>query len=57
MFGHIRCTLFDNDGVPYADMRSLANEEFKAVGELMTCSLVQPGAAPSFLSVSVQLSC
>ena len=53
IFGHIRRTLFDNDGVPYADMRALANEEFKAVGELMACSLVQGGPAPSFLSMLV----
>ena len=53
IFGHIRRTLFDNDGVPYADMRALANEEFKAVGELMACSLVQGGPASSFLSMIV----
>jgi len=53
IFGHIRLTLFDNNGVPYADMRALANEEFKAVGELMACFLVQGGLAPSFLSMIV----
>ena len=31
MFGHMRPTLFNNDGVPFADMRVLANEEFKSV--------------------------
>ena len=34
-------------------MRALANEEFKAVGELMTCSLVQGGPVPRFLSMLV----
>lgn len=53
IFGHIRRTLFDSDGVPYADMRALANEEFKVTGELMACSLVQGGPAPSFLSMNV----
>ena len=52
-FGHVRRTLFDNNGVPYADMRALANEEFKAVGELMACSLVHGGPPPSFLSMLV----
>ena len=32
-------------------MRALANDEFKAVGELMACSLIQGGPAPCFLSV------
>ena len=34
-------------------MRALANDEFKAVGELMACSLIQGGPAPCFLSVNV----
>lgn len=53
MFGHIRRTLFSDDGVPNADMRALANGEFEAVGELMACSLIQGGPAPCFLSVNV----
>ncbi|XP_067027006.1 uncharacterized protein [Acropora muricata] len=53
IFGHIRRTLFSDDGVPKADMRALANDEFKAVGELMACSLIQGGPAPCFLSVNV----
>ncbi|XP_068684539.1 G2/M phase-specific E3 ubiquitin-protein ligase-like [Montipora foliosa] len=53
IFGHIRRTLFSDDGVPNADMRALANDEFKAAGELMACSLIQGGPAPCFLSVNV----
>lgn len=53
VFGYIRHTLFNNDGIPYPDMRAVANEEFKAAGELMACSLIQGGPAPSFLSANV----
>lgn len=53
ILGHIRRTLFSDDGVPNADMRALANGELKAVGELMACSLIQGGPAPCFLSVNV----
>ena len=53
VFSHIRCTLFSDDGEPYADTRALDNEEFKATGELMACSLVQGGPAPTMMSVNV----
>ena len=53
IFGYIRRTLFSDDGVPNADMRAVGNDEFKAVGELMACSLIQGGPAPCFLSVNV----
>ncbi|PFX30006.1 hypothetical protein AWC38_SpisGene5197 [Stylophora pistillata] len=42
-----------SDGVPNADKRALSNDEFKAVGELMACSLIQEGPAPCFLSINV----
>ena len=34
-------------------MRALANEEFKAVGELIACSIIQGGPAPCLLSTII----
>lgn len=45
IFGHIRHTLFSDDGVPNEDMRTLAYDKFKAVGVLMAYSLIQEGGA------------
>ena len=45
--------MFSDDGVPQADMRALANKEFKATGELMASSLIYEGPASSFLSVDM----
>lgn len=50
---YIKSTLFDLDGMPYTDMRALANEDFKVVGELMAYSIIQGGPAPCLLSLPV----
>ena len=53
VFSFIMLTLFDKDGMPYTDIRALANEDFKIVGELMAYSIIQGGPAPCLLSVPV----
>ena len=50
VLNYVKNTMFNEDGIPYPDMRALANDEFKVAGELMASSILQGGPAPSFLA-------
>jgi hypothetical protein len=53
VFTYIKSTFFDQHGMPYADMRALANEDFKTIGELLAYSIIQGGPAPCLFSIPV----